>query len=328
MSLKLLLSLCLGTLAVMSGCTSFRTTSLFRYENDSLAPQKTSTPLKGLPVKMKVPSHVQVIVSEQQVILANSPEEISANEQQVKTTRVAVAHKQAEIEKLAATVSTARNKAIRLERSINYLNTRKTTDAGDLLAAINKLLRSELEDKTEADEALFAAEVQYAEAFPVLEVELAQLQAILTSTIRDATPNYTLVSFTPAQYVVETELEYTDKIFLVDFKRPLAGILDLKNAKLDDEQYFAQVQADLTERTLEDVSGALQTLTDPLQALRTSSNIAKPTSAKSSPTEVQADIHFQKSVVAIKRFDIGEAGWEDAMMTFVNERLAAPMLVP
>lgn len=33
---------------------------------------------------------------------------------------------------------------------------------------------------------------------------------------------------------------------------------------MDDEQYFAQVQADLTERTLEDVSGALQKLTNRL----------------------------------------------------------------
>lgn len=325
---KLLLGLSLGTIGVTSGCTSFRTTALYRFENDALTPQKTNAPLKGLPVKMKVPSHVHVIVSEQQVILANSPDEINANEQHVRTARGAVTQKQAEIDKLVVAVSTARNKVIRLERSINFLNTRKATDTGDMLTATNKLLRGELEDKTEADEVLFAAEAQYAEAAPVFEVELAQLQALLDTAIRDATPNYTLVSFTPAQYVVETELEYTDKIFLVDFKRPLAGVLNLKNAKMDDEQYFAQVQADLTERTLEDVSGALQTLTDPLQALRTNANIATPTSARSSPAEAKADIHFQKSVVAIKRFDISEAGWEDNMMAFVNERLTAPVVLP
>jgi len=116
--IKLLLSISLGTIGVTSGCTSFRTTALYRFENDSLKPQKTNSPLKGLPVKMKVPSHVHVIVAEQQVILANSPEEINANEQQVRTARGAVAQKQGEIEKLMATVSTARNKAVRLERAI------------------------------------------------------------------------------------------------------------------------------------------------------------------------------------------------------------------
>lgn len=198
----------------MTGCTSFRTTSLYRLSNDSLTTQRTNKKLKGLPVKLKVPSHVSVVVYEQQVILAES---------------------------------------------------------------------------------------------------------------ENGSQKYNLVSFSPPQFQIETQLEYTDKIFLVDFKRPAAGILNLESAKMDDEQYFSQVQAEIEEKTIESISGVLETVKDPLASLRPKKpNTAKPTSSNTPEGESKEDVHFQKSVVAIQRFDISEPGWEEEMMTFVNAKLVDP----
>ena len=161
---------------------------------------------------------------------------------------------------------------------------------------------------------------------PLKLVELARLQGLLKNAIAANKPNYTLVSFDPAQYLVETQLEYTDKIFLVDFKRPAAGILDLKDAQMDDEQYFAKVQADVTERTIEDVSGALETITSPISSLKAKqSNSATPSSAANSISEINESVNFQKSVVAMCRFDISEPGWEEQMMCFINQKLTSKL---
>ena len=89
---------------------------------------------------------------------------------------------------------------------------------------------------------------------------------------------------------------------------------------MDDEQYFSKVQADVTERTIQDVTYALDTLKDPLVALKTS-NKATPTSANTAEGDANEQVDFQKSVVATQRFDISEIGWEERMMAFVNERL-------
>ena len=68
----------------------------------------------------------------------------------------------------------------------------------------------------------------------------------------------------------------------------------------------------------------MKTITNPLVSLgQKKSNSAKPTSASTPEGESKDDVHFQKSVVAIQRFDISEPGWEDEMMWFVNEKLGA-----
>jgi hypothetical protein len=130
-----------------------------------------------------------------------------------------------------------------------------------------------------------------------------------------AKPEYTLVSFCPAQLIVETELIYTDKVFLVDFKRPAGGILDLKQASMDDEQYFKNVQAEVQERTIQDISTAIATLTP-----GNSNNKAVPKSANT-PADAVSDVNFQKSIVACQRFDISEPDWEFRLSEFVNTSL-------
>ncbi len=203
---------------VIGGCTSFRTTALYRFDNDSVTPECTNKKLKGLPVKLKVPSHVAVTIFEQQVLLA---------------------------------ITT-------------------TTTTGTPPATESK---------------------------------------------------YALVSFSPPQLMVETELVYTDKVFLVDFKRPAAGILDLTEAKMDDEQYFSNITAEVTERTINDINTSLGTLQPALtQFKKPAVPKAKATTANS--PEADADnVGFKKSVIAYQRFDISEPDWECRLQEFVNCQL-------
>lgn len=67
--MRLLLVLALILFCSSSSCTSFRTMSLGRLDNDSLFVNCFNRKAKGIPVKMKVPSHVTVTVYEQQILI-------------------------------------------------------------------------------------------------------------------------------------------------------------------------------------------------------------------------------------------------------------------
>ncbi len=305
------------------GCTSFRTTSLYRFANDSVAPQRTNKKLKGLPVKLKVPSHVSVVVYEQQIILGTAPAELESLNKAVKDAAAKVQVKSSALKALddsvdeqLVSIDTATGTINHLEVLMNSSPMQEDKDAYE------NIIKKQRAIKADADGKLKIAQEKRTKDQPVLEAELALENSKLELARLAATPGYAFVSFNPPQYQVETQLEYTDKIFLVDFKRPAAGILDLTNAKMDDQQYFSQVQAQIQEKTIEDISGALNTIKEPLISLRAKkTNSARPTSASTPEAEGTNDVQFQKSVVAIQRFDISEPGWEDNMTSFVNEKL-------
>ena len=312
------------------GCTSFRTTSLYRFANDSVAPQRTNKKLKGLPVKLKLPSHVSVVVYEQQVILGTDPEELAKLNRAVKSAEEAVQTIVTALGGLDNAVNLQQSKIDDAKRTIARAKVLEAAETDPVQKnAYQALIVKQTKIQADAEGALASAEADRVENRPSHEAQLALAKGKLDLARLAATPGYAIVSFSPPQYQVETQLEYTDKIFLVDFKRPAAGILNLTNAKMDDQQYFSQVQAEIEEKTIEDISGALGTIKDPLVSLRPKKpNSAKPTSANTPEGESKDDVHFQKSVVAIQRFDISEPGWEDQMMCFVNEKLGVSSGVP
>jgi hypothetical protein len=313
------------------GCTSFRTTSLYRFANDSLAPQRTNKKLKGLPVKLKVPSHVSVVVYEQQVILGTKPEELAILNRAVKNAYIKVEDKKVKLRALDDAVDSQQLVIETAQRKIDFAkDSQKLHQTGSNdWSAYEAQIKKNLAIRASAEGKLQDAQDKRTAEKPALDADLNIASAELDFARLSETPGYALVSFSPPQYQVETQLEYTDKIFLVDFKRPAAGILDIKNAKMDDQQYFSQVQAEIEEKTIESISGALNTIKDPLVLLKPKKlNSAKPTSANTPEGESKDDVHFQKSVVAIQRFDISEPGWEEQMMFFVNEKLGVSLGVP
>lgn len=206
-------------LMAVTGCNSIRTSVLHRLDNDSVVVQETNKNLRGLPVKLKVPSHIGVTIYEEQVLIASTKKDNS-----------------------------------------------DTTATG-----------------------------------------------------------YSLISFNPPQIKVDTELCYTDKVFLVDFKRPGGGVLDVTGAEFDNQQYFKDVQASVEEQTLADIGTALQTV----QGLQINpvpnqnGETADPTDASTEEDDSANGVDFQKSVIAYKRFDISEPGWEDRMNCFIQQYLGS-----
>lgn len=313
------LILSLIVVCFVSGCTSFKTTSLYRKSGHKVVPQNTNAPLKGLPVKMKVPSHVNVVVYEQQLILAAGTDEKTALAKEVTDLAIKLDSTKASLKALAAKTKGFEDQIKELKATSKELERQFGAAAGDALkqAAIKKL-----QDATNVEIGLAEAKLKDAVAAkPAEEAKLNvakdQLEAQLKVAKNNSNPPYRLVSFNPPQYIVSSDIEYTDKVFLVDFKRPAGGILDLTSAKLDDEQYFSQVKAEVTERTVEDISSALSAF----NPQSTVASVATPTSADTPAAEANSEVHFQKSVVAMKRFDVSQQGWEQQMMDFVNGKL-------
>lgn len=302
------------------GCTSFRTTALYRFANDSVAPQKTNKKLKGLPVKLKVPSHVQVTVYEQQVILAPSKTDQNNSQMKITAAKARVDGQIGIIDSLEAAADNAQSKLTRATAKREYYESLPEQDKNP----VKKLLEEAKTVETVAEGESKLASDDLKAQLPTLQIELARLQGLLSAAVASSKETHTLVSFTPAQYMVERELQYTDKVFLVDFKRPAGGILNLTEASMDDEQYFAKVKAEITERTLADVGYALNKVADPLSKLgkKPGTNTAIPTSSETPSAESNKNVNFQKSVIATQRFDISEAGWEERLQAFVSEFIA------
>ena len=315
----------------MVGCGSFKTTALYRHANDSVSVQKTNRKLKGLPVKLKVPSHVNVTVYEQQVILANSA---SATAEKIKDSKDAAALVVAQQSRIKG-IETAVSKAQQMLQSLKQAETTiresiRTTDLNDTVAlkARTAGLTANIKEQTRALAEDMGNAIADEHTLPAERAQLDSLRGAASVAVSDVTIKYTMISFNPAQYVVETELQYTDKVFLVDFKRPAGGVLNLKEASMDDEQYFSKIQAEVEERTLSDIGSALDTIKDPLSSLaKRNKNTAVPTSAGTPEGESNNTVNFQKSVVATKRFDISEPAWEDRLQNFVNEYIQATQAV-
>ncbi len=312
-------------LVATSGCVSFRTTALRRFANDAVAPQKLNRKLKGLPVKMKVPSHVHVTVYEQQVILADSDDVSSSKKDTAAKAEQAVADMKKQIVDLDKNVEDALVKIRRLKQQEGIIQ--KLHDAASDNSPQRKGYAESLAETASLLSEARASHKTHEENRKKkneFELQLKDLEKTAATAANNAVTQYRLISFDPAQYVVETELQYTDKVFLVDFKRPAGGILDLKEASMDDEQYFAKIQADVEERTLADISTALNRVSGPLADVlggeRT--NVAVPTSSETPDGETNATVDFQKSVVATQRFDINELGWEQRLQGFVNSHIS------
>ncbi len=308
----------------VAGCTSFRTTALYRFNNDSVAPECNNQKLKGLPVKLKVPSHVRVVIFEQQLILANSPDEIGELKAAANEAAAEVRGLKAEIKSI---ISTKASSNAAFEKAIVALSEATTNRNNATTTADIEKTQIELERATVAHavakEMSKVADERATLELPKKEIDLSVATQKAELALANVDVGYRIVSFSPAQLNVKTTLEYTDKVFLVDFRRPAGGILDLKEASMDDEQYFANIQAEVTERTMADVNTAIDTIQGALTpAAPAVPNKATPTSANTPAGEAAPEVDFQESVVATQSFDISEPDWEARMMAFVNERLS------
>ena len=204
--------LCLIILLATSGCTSFKTTIMQRASDSRLYPNQPCALTTGIPVKLKVPTHVEVTVKETYFI-------------------------------------------------------EKSEDAGTKRTVYREL--------------------------PIKDTKSCPIN-----------PLY-----------VTTKVIYTDKVFTVDFRRPAGGTFTLSETSFDSEQYFANLKAAYTEKTLEDIGTALTTLK------------TIPGIGSSGETKGNVNLSVGERQVASMRFDISELGWEDCLNEFVSQHLGPTAMI-
>jgi hypothetical protein len=107
------------------------------------------------------------------------------------------------------------------------------------------------------------------------------------------------------------EFIYTEKIFTVDFKRPAAGTFNLR-LDMTDDQYIQNVQHDVTDRTIQDVTDLVHGLVPkgllPSLAGGVNGETNDPLSA----------LTTIKSVVAVGIFEIDAPDFEQQLTCFIN----------
>ena len=103
------------------------------------------------------------------------------------------------------------------------------------------------------------------------------------------------------------EMVYSEKIVMVDFKRPAAGAFNLE-VDLTDDQYIKKIQHDVTDQTLNEINGILNTLGGQNSIFKLAS---KQDNNISSITEV-------KSVVAVGMFEIDSPDFEFQVQEFLD----------
>jgi len=103
------------------------------------------------------------------------------------------------------------------------------------------------------------------------------------------------------------EMIYSEKIVMVDFKRPAAGAFNLE-VDLTEDQYIEKIQHDVTDDTLAQVNAILGTL-------NTAGGIFNPAAAD--PVE-STSLTEVKSVVAVGMFEVDAPDFELQVNEFLN----------
>jgi hypothetical protein len=103
-----------------------------------------------------------------------------------------------------------------------------------------------------------------------------------------------------------TEFILAEKIFTVDFKRPAAGAYNL-DLDMTEDQYIQKISHDVTDQTIQDVTGLIQGLGGIGLSLATGPG-----------TESSSKIEEIKSVAAVGVFEVEDPLFEDKVTTFIN----------
>jgi hypothetical protein len=106
-----------------------------------------------------------------------------------------------------------------------------------------------------------------------------------------------------------SEFMYTEKIFTVDFKRPAAGAFNLRLA-MNNEQYFSQIQHDVTDQTIADVTTLLGDILKPAKG----ATLAGAPSGGVNPPNVSE----VKSLVAVRIFELADPCFQAQVTEFLN----------
>lgn len=302
---------------VSAGCTSFKTTIMQRAADSRFYPNFPCAKTQGVPVKLKVPTHVEVRITEAFFVQnsAGAVATAAATAADITTANAAKAQSVANAKQNQAT-----NDQKTAQTALDAATTSGDADAIRLatadLAAKKKAAADAKEAFTKADDAL----------------AVATADAALAKKVAAAVPpKYSEAKITNNGHrlrnlSVNTRLVYTDKVFTVDFRRPAGGILNLSSIAMDSQQYFAAIQANYEEQTLQQINASIGAVAGGTQADLSKLSQGTVTTA---PTAVEIpavsttgqNLDADSRIVALARFDISEPDWEDRLHEFVDKHV-------
>ncbi|MBL8810739.1 MAG: hypothetical protein JNM43_11225 [Planctomycetaceae bacterium] len=106
------------------------------------------------------------------------------------------------------------------------------------------------------------------------------------------------------------EMIYTEKVVMVDFKRPAAGSSNLK-VDFTEDQYIKNMQQDITDETLQRVNELVATtLPSFVEA-----------SGGTEPQKIEDRIKEVKSIVAVGMFDVDDPNFEMLVQQFLQDHV-------
>jgi hypothetical protein len=111
---------------------------------------------------------------------------------------------------------------------------------------------------------------------------------------------------------VRAEPVRTDKIILVDFKRPAAGMLDT-SMDFNDDQFFKKVQSSIEDDTINESAKLLKTVISLVTP--------KSTGVTDEPAADNVNRKKLRRVVAYQRFDVNEPDYETQLDGFISRHL-------
>jgi hypothetical protein len=133
-----------------------------------------------------------------------------------------------------------------------------------------------------------------------------------TSYLQDTTAGLREFRLTLPHRDVSIVTVETEKVFVVDFKRPISGTLNY-SAKFGSDQYFDEISGKLEDTTITDVANLVATIA--------------PLAGKKASGEVDASSDIGKSlitntrVIAYQRFDIDACDVEAQIKQFLDQHL-------
>lgn len=281
-------------LLMLTGCSSFRTTIWQRCSDHRLYPNQPCAKTKGLPVKLKVPSHVEVTISESFFIQATKPKAITPRSEALDN-----AERRLQDATIAA-LEAARVSNELHRKKLEHPNNANVTAAASAAQGFAKTANDNLEQAKKLVENVKGSEP---EATPTA-AQCREIEVCL-----DGQP--------VRHFDVDTKVIYTDKVFTVDFRRPAGGVLDLSAINMDDEQYFRQIKAAYEEQTLEQINGAIADITAGVTGQSVSGMSATINGAR-----VQG-LATDTRTVAVTRFDISDPSWEHHLNCFVDRHVTS-----
>ena len=323
------------SLFLLSGCASYCTTLMDRLPGNQLTTNWCYPKERGIPMKIKVPSHVEVTVYETSYMVDRRPK---AGGSSAAPAAAAAAPASNGPNPVPTPPGMGNNISIKTSASARAASEEfdDTADnsscrvAGATTRRLDRACQTELEEEAHNFVHLTShlvdspCDKSQCQNFPPCANSTAPFCGV-DGCFLPASNACLEISKRPIKCVklpkpvrrIETKLCYKDKVMMIDFIRPAAGTLAVGGPgtaqnSIDSEGYFQTIQSSIIDNTIRDINAAITgiaTGTPPKPLVLTAGDLTTISGI--------GGIRSFDSVIAVQKFDVSEPNWELRLNEFV-----------